>query len=179
MHITKTVIIMKQFILPVLLLICISASAQKTPGGYFSLRGGAAFKEETKGIAHMSVGFSPTRVFGIGAGVGFIQFDKPYIPLTVDMSFFGNPYKISPVIIGSAGYGIYEYNTGYNKVTGGFTGSLNLGVSFPVKKYTKMFLTGGYSIYIFSGGQNIMTGNDNIKAESSIKMFTVTAGFKI
>jgi hypothetical protein len=170
---------MKQQLLIIALLSTLTVSAQMK-GGYFSLRGGAAFKDDLrKGIAHMSIGISPNHIFGVGAGVGYVQFEKTYIPLTVDISFFGKPDKIAPVVIGSAGYGIYEYNTGYNKVKGGFTGSLNVGVSIPVKKYTKVFLTGGYSIYSFSGGENIQTGGNDIKTESNIKMFTVTAGFKI
>lgn len=169
---------MKHSLLITLLLFCLSASAQK--GGYFSIRGGAAFKDEQrKGIAHMSIGVSPNHIFGVGAGVGYIDFDKPYIPLTVDISFFGKPGKISPVIIGSAGYGVYEYSNPYATVKGGFTGSLNVGVSLPVKKYTKLFVTAGYSIYSFNGGSNISTNGPDIRSESNIKMFTVTAGFKI
>lgn len=169
---------MKQKLLFIGLLSCLTAAAQK--GGYFSLRGGMAFKDElSKGIAHMSIGVSPNHVFGVGAGIGYIDFDKPYIPLTVDISFFGKPGKISPVIIGSAGYGVYEYTSPYSTVKGGFTGSLNVGVSLPVKKYTKVFATAGYSIYGFSGGKNIAITGDDIRAENSIKMFTVSAGIKI
>lgn len=169
---------MKQQLLIIALLSSLSTSAQK--GGYLSLRGGAAFKDElTKGIAHLSIGVSPHHAFGVGGGVGYIQFDKPYIPLTVDISFFGKPDKIAPVVIGSAGYGFYKNKTPYFTEKGGFTGSLNLGVSVPIKKYTRLFLTGGYSIYSFNGGQNVSTNGNSIRTENNIKMVTVTAGIKI
>lgn len=157
------------------------ASAQKKDlGGYFSLRGGAAVKDDyKKGIGHLSIGISPSHVWGVGAGIGYIDFDKPYIPLTIDLSFFGKPEKISPVVIGSAGYGIYRYSTPFSEIKGGFTGSLNAGAAFPLKKNTKLFLTAGYSIYSFNGGENVQTAGVSYKAESNIKMFTVTAGFKI
>lgn len=156
------------------------AFAQKDLGGYFSLRGGMAFKDDLKkGIAHMSMGVSPNRIVGIGAGIGYIDFDKPYIPLTVDISFFGQPGKVSPVVIGSVGYGVYSYNTLYSEVKGGFTGSLNVGLSMPVKKFSKFFVTGGYAIYSFTGGSNVAVNGNDIRSQSNIKMFTITAGFKI
>lgn len=172
---------MKQLLLAVLILTFFEAIGQtKKQGGYFSARGGAAFKDDySKGLAHISVGVSPNHTFGVGLGVGYIKFDKSYIPLTVDISFFGKPGKVSPVAIGSAGYGIYEYVTPFAKIKGGFAGSLNAGISFPVKNYTKVFLTGGYSIYSFNGGKNVVTSGDSYYSESSIKMFTVTAGIKI
>jgi hypothetical protein len=171
---------MKRLLLAIIAFPILSATAQKNQGGYFSLRGGAAFDDgATKGIGHLSIGVSPNHIFGVGAGVGVVKFDKMYIPLTVDISFFGKPEKISPVVMGSAGYGIYKYVTPYFTVKGGFTGSLNAGVAFPVKGYTKLFLTAGYAIYSFSGGQNIQTSGVSYKSESSVKMFTITAGFKI
>lgn len=171
---------MKQLLLLTIAFISLSASAQKKTGGYFSVRGGAGFDDgTTKGLAHLSVGVSSNNVFGFGGGIGFIQFEKPYIPITADISFFGNPEKISPVVIGSAGYGVYNYSNAYTKVGGGFTGSINVGVSFPGYKKSKLFLTGGYSLFSFDiEGNTATTGND-IKSESSIKMVTVTIGFKM
>lgn len=172
---------MKKLLFPIFTLTVLFCHAQqKDKGGYFSLRCGVAVKDDqTKGIAHMSIGVSPNHIFGIGAGVGYIDFDKPYIPLTVDISFFGKPGKISPVVIGSAGYGVYKYNTPYFTVKGGFTGSLNVGGAIPVKGNTKLFLTAGYAIYSFNGGKNIQTSGSSYQAESNVKMFTVSAGFKI
>lgn len=171
---------MKQLLTIVFICTATFASAQKDLGGYFSLRGGAAFKDDyKKGITHLSIGISPNNTWGIGGGIGYIDFDKPYIPLTIDLSFFGKPGKVSPIVIGSAGYGIYRYSTPFSEIKGGFTGSLNAGAGFPLKKNTKLFLTAGYSIYSFDGGKNVsITGND-IRAESNIKMFTITAGFKL
>jgi hypothetical protein len=171
---------MKRLLLAIIAFSFLSASAQKNQGGYFSLRGGAAFDDgSTKGIGHLSIGVSPNHIFGVGAGVGIAKFDKLYVPLTADISFFGKPDKITPVVIGSAGYGVYKYVTPFFTVKGGFTGSLNIGAAFPVKGYTRLFLTAGYSIYSFSGGQNVQTSSVSYKSESSVKMFTVTAGFKL
>jgi hypothetical protein len=168
---------MKKMLILILFLFTLFAHAQKKQNGYFSLRGGAAFKDDiTKGIGHLSVGVSTNDAFGLGFGIGYIHFDKPYIPVTADISFFGKPGKISPVIIGSAGVGIFN---GYAKIRGGFTGSLNAGISFPGSKKSKFFVTGGMAIYSFTGGENIATATTNITAESNIKMITVTGGFKL
>lgn len=167
---------MKSFLLITFLFLSIIASAQKKQNGYFSIRGGVAFKDETKGIGHISVGVSNNKAFGLGLGVGYINFEKPYIPITADISFFGKPEKISPVIIGSAGVGVYN---GYSKIRGGFTGSLNIGVAFPGRKSNKFFITAGGAIYSFTGGSSTTTAQGNETFESSIKMATVTAGFKI
>lgn len=172
---------MKILLLSIFVLSMFLCSAQsKDKGGYFSMRGGVAFKDgDSKGIGHMSIGVSPNHTFGIGAGVGAIKFDKLYIPLTADISYFGKPGKVSPVVIGSAGYGVYKYTTSFFTVKGGFTGSLNAGAAFPVNKHSKVFLTAGYAIYSFNGGKNIQTSGVSYSSESSVKMFTVTAGFKI
>lgn len=171
---------MKKQLLFVLLVISLPVIAQKkTHKGYFSLRGGLAVKDDTnKGIANLSVGLSPTDGVGIGAGIGFIDFDAPYLPLTADISFFGKRGKVSPVVIGSAGYGVYNYGNSYATVRGGFTGSINAGIAFPVKK-NKVFFTGGYAVYSFTGTTNRATTGGSIKAKDDIKMLTVTAGIKI
>lgn len=142
------------------------------------MRGGLGIDEQTKGLGHLSVGYSNNNIFGIGAGIGYISFEKPYIPLTVDLSFFGKSDKVSPVIIGSAGYGVYQYNTAYTKVRGGFTGSINAGVSFPLPKSKKAFVTGGYAIYSFTGDKNIAIVGEDASASNSAKMLVFTAGFK-
>lgn len=170
---------MKKQLLFVLLVISLPAIAQKTPG-YFSMRGGAAFLEDNpKGIGHISFGLSPNKSVGIGAGIGFVHLDKLYVPLTVDISFFGKPDKISPIVIGSAGYGLYNNKNQYFTTKGGFTGSLNAGVALPARKSTKFFLMGGYSIYSFTGDRNIQTSGYSYNAKDNIKVFTATLGVKI
>lgn len=122
-----------------ILLTSVNLFAQKTPG-YFSIRGGAAFLNDApKGIGHISFGLSPHKAIGIGLGVGFVHIDKLYAPFTVDISFFGEPKKISPIIIGSAGYGLYNNKNQYFTTKGGFTGSLNAGIALPAKKSTKLY----------------------------------------
>lgn len=158
----------------------IFANAQKNKGGYMSLRGGPSFKDNTvKAIASISVGFSDNHTFGIGGGFGYINFEKPYIPLTVDISFFGIPGKVSPVIIGQAGYGIYNYTTAYTVGRGGFTGSLNAGVGFPVKGKNKIIVTAGYYTYGFTTTTNIYTGTNSKKTSTRENRFAATFGFKI
>lgn len=171
---------MKQLLLSLALLTTASAFAQKKQPAYFSLRGGAAFVESSpKAIGHISFGASPNRAVGIGVGIGFIHIDKPYVPLTIDISFFGKPGKISPMIVGSAGYGLYNNSNPYFTTKGGFTGSLNAGIALPARKATKFFIMGGYSIYSFTGGSNIQTTGVSYKAKGDLKVFTATLGVKV
>lgn len=172
---------MKKIALLNLLVLCtILAVAQKKHSGYISLRGGPSFKDNTvKGIASVSVGFSSNSTFGIGGGFGYINFEKPYIPLTVDVSFFGKPGKVSPVVIAQAGYGIYNYTTAYTVGRGGFTGSLNAGVGFPVKGKNKIIVTAGYYTYGFTTTTSIYTGSNSKKTSSKENRFATTFGFKI
>lgn len=113
--------------------------------GYASIYGGVSHHENTKGIFNLSVGLLSGDAVGVGAGVGYVQYDKPYIPLTADISFFGKSGKISPLIIGKAGYGVYNSMS----TRGGFTASGYLGISIPVGK-TKALLMAGYSTYTFT-----------------------------
>lgn len=166
-----------------LLLFCLNTHAQtrttKKQGGYMSLRGGPSFKDgTTKAIASVSVGFSDNNTFGIGGGFGYINYDRPYIPLTADISFFGIPGKISPVIIAQAGYGVYNYTTNYTVGRGGFTGSLNAGVGFPLKGKNKIIITAGYYTYGFTTTTKINNGATQ-KVASKDNRLAVTFGFKI
>lgn len=157
----------------------IAFAQSKKQGGYMSLRGGPSFKDgAAKAIASVSVGFSSNNTFGIGGGFGYINYERPYIPLTVDISFFGIPGKISPVIIGQAGYGIYNYTIGYTVGRGGFTGSLNAGVGFPLKGKNKIILTAGYYTYGFITTTKINNGASQ-KVTSKENRLAVTFGFKI
>jgi hypothetical protein len=166
-------------LLYIFLFISFPCLAQKTPG-YFSIRGGAAFLEDApKGIGHISFGLSPNRTIGIGAGIGFVHIDKLYVPSTVDISYFGKPGKVSPIIIGSAGYGLYNEKNAYFTTKGGFTGSLNAGIAIPAKKANKFYLTGGYALYGFSGGSNIQTSGTSYKVKDNLKVWIITIGVKI
>lgn len=172
---------MKKLMLLIFISASILCSAQsKKQGGYFSLRGGPSFKDNTvKGIASISVGFSDNNTFGIGGGFGYINFEKPYIPLTVDISFFGVPGRVSPVIIAQAGYGVYNYTTAYSVGRGGFTGSLNAGIGFPVKGKNKIIITAGYYTYGFTTTTNVYTGSNQKKTSTRENRFAATCGFKI
>jgi hypothetical protein len=161
------------------LLISTPCFAQKTPG-YFSIRGGAAFLDESpKGIAHLSFGISPNKTIGVGVGVGFVHIENVYLPLTVDISYFGKLGKISPIVVGSAGYGLYDYKGPRYTAKGGFTGSLNGGIAVPIKRKSKFFLMGGYSIYSYSIGHVFQSPGNPFKPNSDDKVFTVTIGAKI
>jgi hypothetical protein len=170
---------MKRLLLSLALLITASTFAQKAPG-YFSIRGGAAFVEDApKAIGHISVGASPDPAVGLGIGIGFIHVNKLYVPLTIDISYFGKRGKISPIITGSAGYGIYNEKNTYFTTKGGFTGSLNAGIALPARNSSKFFVMGGYSIYSFTGGSNIQTTGTSFKVKDNVKAFTITLGVKV
>ena len=135
---------MKHILLFTLALPLLSAAQSK---GYASLSGGLSFKDETKSVFNLSAGFMPDgSTVGFGAGVGLINYGNPYIPITAEASFFGKPDKISPLVIGKAGYGVYS---GPNNTRGGFTASVNGGISVPAGK-TKALLMLGYSSYSFN-----------------------------
>jgi hypothetical protein len=169
---------MKQLLFCIGLFITASSFAQKQPG-YVSIRGGAAFVNDApKVTGAISFGVSPNRTVGIGAGIGVVDLEKTYVPLTVDISYFGKPNKVSPIVVGSAGYGIYKNDSPYFTEKGGFTGSLNVGIALPTK-ISKFFLTGGYSIYGFTGGRNIQTSGYTYKAKDNIKVFSLTIGVKV
>lgn len=171
---------MKRLLLALFVFTCLALNAQKKQPGYFGIRAGAAFVDNAPtAIGHISFGGSPNSAVGIGAGIGFAHIEKLYVPLTIDLSFFGKPGKISPVIIGSTGYGLYNNKNAYITTKGGFTGSLNAGIALPARKSTKFLLTGGYSIYSFTGGSNTQTTGVSYKAKSDIKVFTVTIGVKV
>jgi hypothetical protein len=160
------------------LLISVNSLAQKQPG-YFSIRGGTAFVNDVpKVTGNISFGVSPNRTIGIGAGIGVVDLEKTYIPLTVDISYFGKPSKASPIVVGSVGYGLYKNDSPYFTEKGGFTGSLNAGIALPTK-ISKFFIMGGYSIYSFTGGRNIQTSGYSYKAKDNIKVFTLTLGVKV
>ena len=133
---------MKNLLLPLFFLPLV-ASAQNKSDGYLVLRGGISPKSDAvKGVAFISVGVSKKKEVGFGLGVGYIDYDRPYIPLTVDISFFGTKNKISPIVIGQAGYGVYNNDRTGITIRGAFTGSLNAGVAFPMKS-KRVFLTAG------------------------------------
>lgn len=170
---------MKKQLLFVLLVTSLPVIAQKKTPGYLSIRGGVAFMEEnTNAMGNISFGVSPNKTIGVGAGIGFVAIDNTYIPLTIDISYFGKPNKISPIIMGSAGYGVYKKANPYFTTKGGFTGSLNAGIALPTK-YSKFFVMGGYSIYSFTGGTNLQSAGINYKTEENIKVFAVSIGAKI
>ena len=172
---------MKHFTLALFFLIlsfCANAQSKKQ-GGYVSLRGGISFKDNTvKGIASISVGLLNNGTFGIGGGFGYINFEKPYIPLTVDISFFGKPGKVSPVVIGQAGYGVYNYSTAYVVGRGGFTGSINGGIGLPIKHKNKFIFTVGYYTYGLTTTTNAYSGNNAKSVSSKESRFAATFGLK-
>lgn len=169
---------MKKLLLPLFTLsVLLCAAQKKQQHGYLVFRGGPSFKDKTtKAIAVVSVGVSNNNVFGIGASIGYINYEKPYLPLTLDLSFFGTPGKISPVIIGQAGYGVYNYSTAYAVGRGGFTGSINAGIGFPVKNKSKFILTAGYHSYGFSTTTRI---NGTKKVNTRDNRLAITFGIKI
>lgn len=169
---------MKQLLFSLCLLITASTFAQKTPG-YLSISGGVAIVDDKpKALGRISFGVSPKRTIGIGAGIGVVALESTYLPLTIDLSYFGKPDKLSPIVTGSAGYGVYKHTNQYFTIKGSFTGSINAGIAIP-SKTSKLFLMCGYSIYSFTGGQNIQTSGYTYKAKDNIKVFTLTLGVKV
>lgn len=171
---------MKQFTLLVLCYFLLFTTTAQIKGAYFSYRGGIAVKDGiTKGIGHFSAGLTHNESIGVGAGIGFIQFEQAYFPLTVDICFLGNKDKPGPIVIGSVGYGIYKKTNPYFTTNGGFTGSLNIGAGLPVKKLSKVFMTVGYAIYGFKGSKDLQVAGESYQSIKDIKMVTLTLGIKV
>src|SRR5690349_16915828 len=100
-----------KILLPLLLLLPFVGSGQQRKG-YLQAYGGLSRSNEatTKGIAGISAGPRLGDDFAVGAGIGFIEFTKPYIPLTVDLSFIPTQKKINPIAGLKAGYGVFKYD---------------------------------------------------------------------
>jgi len=164
---------MKIFLL--LLLPCVSLAQEK--GGYATVRGGVSlYRGSNYFTGRVSVGVLKNNTFGIGGGFGLIKFDRPYIPLTIDFTFFGAPDKVTPIIIGQAGYGIYNDNLAYTTQRGGFTGGFSGGISFPAGKKNKIYVTGGISVYSFT--THTQVGGSTKKARTSVSHLEITGGLK-
>lgn len=164
-----------------LLLISFFVEAQtvhKKQPCYLFLKGGFFQKDEPRGLANISIGALKNKEFGIGFGVGFIGFEKPYIPITLDLTYFGKPGKITPVIQAQAGYGIYSYQSANALINGGFTGTVSAGVALPSKKSKFILLVGAQTLHFTT--QTSGTGSIAAKTIGSNETgVIVTFGIKI
>jgi hypothetical protein len=81
---------------------------------------------------------------GYGIGIGYINLDKPYFPLTIDLTFLPQTKKFAPIAGAKAGYGIYNYKliSGVT-IKEGFTGTLFAGVALPGEKAKVNIMVGG------------------------------------
>jgi hypothetical protein len=150
---------------------------QKQPC-YLFLKGGFYQKDDVRGIANVSIGALKNKEFGIGFGVGYIGLQHPYIPITFDLTYFGKPGKITPVIQAQAGYGIYDYENTYALVNGGFTGAITAGISLPAKKSKFLLMVGAQNLHFTS--EVYGTGNNPSKRIGSDETaLLITLGIKI
>lgn len=141
---------MKYLITTLLIIYFNLSSAQSS---YFSVYGGITFKEDAnKPAGGISVGqyLDKDKTNGIGMGIGVLDYDKPYIPITLDFSYFGTAGKVTPMLIMRAGYGVYNYSNTYVRIRGGFAGNISAGVSAPVKGRSKLFVSAAYYYNSFS-----------------------------
>ena len=139
-----------KIILPLLLLLPFVGAGQQNKG-YLQVYGGLSRSNEatTKGVAGVSGGPRLGDAFGLGVGIGFIQFTKPYIPLTVDLSFIPTQKKLNPMAGVKAGYGIFKYDPEIGTtVRGGFVGTVFAGITLPGKTVRPNIMLGG-TRYIF------------------------------
>ena len=134
-----------KLLLHLLLVFPIIGFAQQTKG-YLHGHGGLSISNEApaKGIAGISGGLRMGEKFGIGLGIGFIEFSKPYIPLTVDLSLIPVRKKINPIAGLKAGYGLFNYDPAIGtSVRGGFVSTAFAGITLPGKNVRPNIMIGG------------------------------------
>ena len=140
---------------------------------YLHIYGGLSRSNETstKGIVGVSGGPRLGDAFGLGFGIGFVQFEMPYFPLTVDLSLIPTRKKLAPIAGIKAGYGIFNYQPATNTtVRGGFVGSAFAGITLPGIKLKPNLLIGGTRYSFKSTFQNKTVASDD-------KRIFVAAGF--
>lgn len=119
----------------------------KRQPGYLFLKGRFYQKDDVRGVANISIGALKNKEFGIGFGIGYIGLERPYLPITFDLTYFGKSGKVTPIIQAQAGYGIYDYENAYAQISGGFTGAINAGISLPAKKSKFILLIGAQNLH--------------------------------
>jgi hypothetical protein len=140
----QTLTSMKYFIVSTLL-IALSHVSFCQKKGYFHLYGGVSHsKENDKGLFGISAGARSGKDLAYGIGIAYMNYDKPYFPLTLDLSYLPQTKKITPIAGARAGYGIYNHKlTSVVTVKGGFTGSIFAGVALPGEKVKINLIAGG------------------------------------
>jgi hypothetical protein len=134
-----------KILLPLLLMLPFVGSGQQRKG-YLQAYGGLSRSNEatTKGIEGISGGPKLGDAVGIGVGVGFIDFEKPYIPLTADLSFIPTRKKLNPIAGIKAGYGFFKYDPAIGTtVRGGFVSTAFAGIALPGKTVRPNIMIGG------------------------------------
>jgi hypothetical protein len=156
-------VLMKLLLLPLLLISIITNAQQKKT--YLHAFGGPSYSNEatTKAIFGLSAGARFGKIFGIGLGAGFIQFEKPYIPLTVDLYLIPVVKKVSPIAGVKAGYGIFNYHpSGNTTMKGSFVGSAFAGITLSHVKM-KPNITIGATRYSYKEIRPTKTKNSDDK----------------
>jgi hypothetical protein len=113
---------------------------------YLQGYGGLSWSNEatTKGVAGVSGGRTIWNNVAVGLGIGFIQFEKPYIPLTVDLSFMPSGKKVNLIAGVKAGYGIFKYDPSIStSVRGGFFSTAFAGIALGTGKVRPNITIGG------------------------------------
>jgi hypothetical protein len=148
----------------VLLILCSTTCTAQLRKGYLHMHGGLSRSNETttKGILGFSGGSRLGNAIGVGFGIGFIQFEKPYFPLTVDLSLIPTGKKVAPIAGIKAGYGIFNYQpTTTTTVRGGFVGSAFAGITLPGIKLRPNIMIGGTRYSFKSTYQNKTAASDD------------------
>ena len=116
----------------------------------------------THGVVGLSGGLKMGKAFAVGAGVGFIQFEKPYIPLTIDLSLIPTNKKVNPIAGVKAGYGFFNYHPSSTEtVRGGFVATAFAGIMLSRVKF-KPNITAGATRYTFKSSYQTKTiGTDD------------------
>lgn len=139
---------MKMLIFIMLVMPVVTTAQEK---GYLHGYAGLSRSNEatTHGVVGLSGGLKMGNVFAVGAGAGFIQFEKPYIPVTFDLSLIPTNKKINPIAGVKAGYGFFNYHPSSTEtVRGGFVATAFAGITLSHVKF-KPNITAGGTRYTF------------------------------
>lgn len=170
---------MKQLLIIFFVSASITCYSQKKKAEGFAMINAGMFKPGSY-KPYVTFSFGPGKNkdgFGVGAGVGYYDMEKAYIPVFATVNLTGPPKKVSPFFNANVGYGVYSLIVAGVKITGGMYLKGNGGVAFPMgNTNSKGFICAGVTVMQFKASSS--SGNQNTKASNASGMFNIGLGVR-